>query len=719
MHVRSRSLQMPAIVVFRGGLGRVSLPALSALVLVAAAAQAQQEPPPATPFTQPEFVATDCSAWFSRTRGAQVDCGFLTVLEDRAKPDGYVIKLAVARLRGSVPSPRPDPVIYLAGGPGESALHKAAAVFGDQAFIADTRFIWEERDLILLDQRGIGRSEPRLECPVYYRRRTGLPALGLDPDEVQREVDALLACKRSLSEQGIDVGAYTPEAIAADVADLATAMGYQTYNLFGSSFGTLPALTVMRDYPDHVRSAVLDGVWPPQVNVAEARHGNVTAALEALFRRCEADPECSRSYPDLEREFWQVVDRYSARPTTITEHDSDPSEWYEVEVDGHFMVRRMEESLRSNSWNPYLPFLVHRIAGGDRSVADAFIQPMSGWGPMFDNSAAWAALLCHAEGGFDDLSGVLADSAAYPRIADPEAVDLIPALCAAWHDPATEPMDRAPVASSVPTLLLSGEFDPITPPRWADLAAETLSRSHSHVVAMGGHGVGIDTQCGRALVGTFLNVPSADPAPDCSDSGFRTIYLKRPTPVSIVWHDGPLRKVLLALGVLLIQVLQLSALILWPLAAVIRQVGTGAGPAARASGHPRLTAAAVIVVSAGFSFAAGAGWDVLLSFSTLAPSQELPWPVSSVLAGERTWMTGEVVRNFGYYPWVRLLFVLPYLTAAATVYVLYLAFQSWRERWRSPWREKWWQWLDRVHYTIVAVSLAWYPVLMVASGLVP
>ena len=707
------------LVVCRGALGRVSLPALSALLLVAAAAQAQQGPSPAMPFTQPEFVATDCLAWFIRIRGAHVDCGYVTVLEDRAKPDGYVIKLAVARLRGSDPSPRPDPVIYLAGGPGEGALHKADDVFGGQAFIADTRFIWEERDLILLDQRGIGHSEPRLECPVYHRRRTGLPALGLDPDQVQREVDALLACKRSLSEQGIDVSAYTPHAIAADVADLATAMGYQTYNLYGSSFGTLPALIVVRDYPDHVRSVVLDGVWPPQVSAAEARHANVASALEALFRHCEADPECSRRYPDLEREFWQVVDRYTARPTTITEHDSASSEWYEVEVDGHFMVRRMEESLRSNSWNPYLPFLVHRIAGGDHEVADAFIQPMSGWGSRFDNSAAWAALLCHAEGGFDDRTGGLADRAAHPRIADPEAADLTSALCAAWHDPANGPMDGTPVASAVPTLLLSGEFDPITPPRWADLAAGTLSRSHSHVVPMGGHGVGIDTRCGRALVGTFLNAPGADPAPDCSDSGFRTIYLNRYTPVAFVWHDGPLRRVLLALGVLLIQVLQLSALILWPLAAVIRRVGTGAGPAARASGHPRLTAAAVIVVSAGFSFAAGAGWDVLLAFSTLVPSQGLPWPVSSVLAGERTFMTDWVVRNFGYYPWVRLLFVIPYLTAAATVYVLYLAFQSWRERWRSPWREKWWQWLDRVHFSTVAVSLAWYPVLLVASGLIP
>ena len=85
-------------------------------------------------------------------------------------------------------------------------------------------------------------------------------------------MDALLACKRTLSEQGIDVNAYTREAIAADVVDVAEAMGYEAFNLFGSSFGTMLALTVMRDFPDNVRAAILDGVWPPQVNATEARH---------------------------------------------------------------------------------------------------------------------------------------------------------------------------------------------------------------------------------------------------------------------------------------------------------------------------------------------------------------------------------------------------------------------------------------------------------------
>ena len=693
-------------VIHRGRLGRAAVPAGAALILLAAVAQAQQEPLTATPFTQPDFVEADCSTWFGRTRGAHVDCGYLSVLEDRARPDGNVIRLAVARLRGSVPSPQSDPVIYLAGGPGESALDKAGSVFREQAFIADTRFIWEERDLILLDQRGVGRSEPRLECPDYRRQRAELPVLDLDPDELQREVDALLACKRALSEQGIDLSAYTPEAIAADVADLAAAMGYQTYNLYGSSFGTRLALTVMRDFPDHVRSAVLDGVWPPQVNAAEARHANAAAALEALFRRCEADPECSRLYPDLEQELWQIVDRYTAHPTTIPKHD------------GHYLLGRVVESLPSNSWIPYLPFLVHRIAVGDHAVADAFIQPLTPWGAWIHNSAAWTALLCHAEGSFADLSRVLADRAAHPRIGDPETADLVPALCAVWHDPTTGTLDRTPLASAVPTLLLSGEFDPTTPSRWADLAAETLSRSHSFVVPMGGHGVGLDTRCGRALVGAFLTAPGADPSPACAPaadqrSGFRTIYLNRldHVPVSIRWYDYPALKVLMALGVLLIVVLQVSALILWSVAALIRRVGLGAEPAPRRIGHPWLTAAAVIAISAAFSWSVGAAVEVLYAFWALAPSRWMPWPVISFFTAERTWLTDEVVRNFGYYPWVRPLFVIPYLTAAATVYVLYLALRSWREKWGTR--------LARVHYSIVAITLAWYPFHLVSSGIIP
>ena len=716
----------------------------AALLLLAWVAQSQQEPLQTASFTQPEFVGTRCPMlWLDRTRPVQVDCGYVSVLEDRGRPDGNVLKLAVARLRGSLRSPHPDPVIYLAGGPGDSALEQTAR------FIHDARFIWEERDLILLDQRGVGHSEPRLECPDYRRKRLEVRELVLDPDEaLQREVEAMLACKRTLSEQGIDVwedaytpeavaadvvevaeamgyevvDAYTPEAVAADVVEVAEAMGYEVYNLYGTGFGSNVALGIMRDFPGNVRAVILDGVWPQQVNATEARHANAASALKAFFGHCEADPECSGRHPDLEQKFWQVFDRYEDHPTTAEYFDYYLDEPFKEDVDGHFVLHKVLQSLRSDPWIPYLPFLLDRIASGDHRVAWVFNRHRFERASI-DNSAAWAALLCHADGRFDDRARVLADRAAHPRIADPEARDPVPVLCAAWHDPALEPIDRTPVASDIPALLLSGEFDPTTPPRWADLAAETLSRSHSLVVPMAGHGVGMDTPCGLALVAAFLNVPGDDPSPACfptaaqKNTGFRTIHLNDAVrgPALRMLGFETMGSVLL-LAVLLVVVLHVSALIVWPVAAVIRRVRSSADSVSHSVGHPWMTAAAVIALGTAFSWSVGAAQHMLFGFMALVPQPRPSWLVRmwwSVINAwhELQWFTDGMVRNFGYYSWVRPLFVIPYLTAAAIVYVLYLARRSWRDRW--------WNGLGRMHYSIVAITLLWYPIHLVYLGLIP
>ena len=690
----------------------------ASLVLLAWMGHAQ-EPLSSTPFTGPEFVEADCPMPFDHPRGLHVDCGYVSVLEDRGRPDGNVIRLAVARLRASVPSPHPDPVIYLAGGPGAGGPG-ASGLEQIERFIDDARFIWEERDLILLDQRGVGHSEPRLECPAYLRERAGLRDLGVNPDEdPQRTVDALLKCKRTLSEQGIDVSAYTAVAVAADVVDLAAAMGYEIYNLYGSAFGTKLALTVMRNFPGKLRGVILDGVQPPQVNLTETTYANAASALEALFRHCEANRECAQRYPDLEQDLWQMVDRYTEHPTTTSKFAPYVSESSDEEVDGHFMMWRVMGSLVSDSWIPYLPFLLHRIADGDRDVISAFIVPLGRIrrSPI-DNTAAWASLLCHSEGRFTDRSRVLADRAAHPRMVDPETPDLIPALCAVWHDPTVEPVDRTPVASDIPTLLLSGEFDPTTPPRWADLAAEALSRSYSFVVPMAGHGVGVDTPCGRKLVEAFLDTPSHDPSPACdpiadrNEHRFRTIFLNRGMRMNMV---PSVKTWTLGYGALAVLLIHLSAMIGWALGAAFQRFRHSPDTTPR-SVRPRTTAAALLAVSVGFWWLTSAGRDVLFIVVFHLWFPWVPrWFVDSFFVFtapiDLRLMSDEMLRNFGYYPWVRPLFVIPYLTSAATLYVLYLAFRSWRETW--------WNGFGRVHYSIVAITLAWYPLHLALWGFIP
>ena len=473
--------------------------ALAVIALVARQAHAQEPSAPGPQAFKPEFSPGACPEHLDVPHDAFLTCGYVTVLEDRAKPDGRTIELYVVRIRALSPIRHPDPVIYLAGGPGGSATRRT------QRFLDQGRSLWTGRYLVLFDQRGIGGSRPRLECAQYRHDYADIRNRDLDPDEeLEWSVEALLDCKRTLTDQGIDLGAYTSASTAADVADIVSAMGFDSFNLYGASYGTLLALTVMRDFPAGVRSVILDGVLPLQIRWHETYYAELAAAVDRFFRHCEADPVCSTQHPDLEETFWRAVDRYTAAPFTLEYYDRYADEYVEEEFDGDFVASLLATSLRSERWIPYLPLLVSEIAAGNDFVADAWARPVS-WDDSepIDNTAAWASMSCYSDGSLLDHAKVAADRAAHPRYVDPESRHLPPALCDRWNDRPTDPIESEAVVSDIPTLLLSGQFDPTTPPRFADIAAETLGNSYTFVIPMAGHGVGIDTPCGRRLMKSF------------------------------------------------------------------------------------------------------------------------------------------------------------------------------------------------------------------------
>ena len=206
----------------------VAIITLAVIALVARQAHAQEPSATGPQAFEPDFSGAACPGNLYVPDDATLTCGYVTVLEDRAKPDGRTIDLYVVRIRGPYPSRHSDPVIYLAGGPGGSASRRT------QRFLDDGRFLWTARALLLFDQRGIGRSKPRLECAQYRHEYADIRGRDLDPDEeLELRVEALLGCKRTLTDQGIDLGAYTSASTAADVVDIASAMGYESYNLYG------------------------------------------------------------------------------------------------------------------------------------------------------------------------------------------------------------------------------------------------------------------------------------------------------------------------------------------------------------------------------------------------------------------------------------------------------------------------------------------------------
>ena len=253
----------------------------------------------------------------------------------------------------------------------------------------------------------------------------------------------------------------------------------------------------------------------------------------------------------------------------------------------------------------------------------------------------------------------------------------------------------------------------------AQAQQEPQTRSHSAVVPMTGHGVDAEPPRGNDPAEAFPNASIADSSPLCFPARWHRI-LWRPDTTDTADPIGTriVPRTALVLGVLLILVLHLSALIVWPVAAVIRRAGSRSDVAAPRVGYPRLTAGAVITLSVGFWWWVRASHDIILAlltlrlppmvsrmlFSDLHPPGQLEW----LAAGQLRWLADEVVRNCGYHPLVLPLFYIPYGTAAATAYVLYLALRSWRE--------KWWTRLGRVHYSIVAITLVWYPFHLFASG---
>jgi pimeloyl-ACP methyl ester carboxylesterase len=450
--------------------------------------------------------------------GQTVECGYLVVPEDRADPSGRRIRLAVAILRHPGGAPEPDPIIYLEGGPGGSALEirmpNLDVLFGP---------IWAaNRDIILFDQRGVGFSEPTLDCPGYTERYLDLldgevDGMRLTAREVRdRKVEAFLACAEDLRAVA-DLSAYNTAANAADVNDLRVALGYRTVNLWGGSYGTRLALGVMRDYLEGVRSAVLDAPYGPEVDLYLATPGSYDRALGVLVEQCAADAACNAAYPDLRSVLTETVERLNADPATVRVIHPRTRETYDKLLDGDGLAELVFRSLYDTSMRPLLPQAIYE-ASEDRfhafvpaAMLDILRQEFRSWGMYW-------SVLCHEEipfGTQEAFEAVLAETPEFAGFFQGfEVGGLAYAVCPGWGAGQADVRENEPVASEVPTLIVTGEYDPIVPPDWGQGAAQTLTHSYFYEYAGMGHVVSFGG-CPREMVLAFLDDPSSAPDDAC------------------------------------------------------------------------------------------------------------------------------------------------------------------------------------------------------------
>lgn len=262
----------------------------------------------------PRFEPAECpfegGEWLA---GEDIDCGYLVVPENRKKDNGRVLRLAVAILRSTSPDPKPDPVVLLWGGPGLGSLENAQYTVRDPL----VEQIRKHRDYILLDQRGTGYSGEDF-CPELGRTNVQIMSLDLTPEQHRaRTQDAVAACRDQSLANGADLEAYNSIQGAADLRDLFRLLPYPAWNLFAVSYGTRLAPVTMRDYPDNIRSAILDSAVPIAGEDFDQAPAHFARTFDTLLDACAADPACRETYPELERDFHGTFDRLRKDPLIV------------------------------------------------------------------------------------------------------------------------------------------------------------------------------------------------------------------------------------------------------------------------------------------------------------------------------------------------------------------------------------------------------------------
>lgn len=461
----------------------------------------------------PTLVAGDC--WWEvpadAPEGVTVTCGSVDVPADRTDPETDMVTLAVARLHGPEGDPDAEPVLVLHGGPGGDALG------GFPAGLA-RNVVLEERDVILFDQRGVGRSTPSLNCPE--KEDAVLDALGTaDPfkDELDANRAAVVACRDRLVAEGIDLDDYDSLASVADIESLRTAFDVERWNLYGGSYGTRLGLAYARVHPDQVRSLAIDSVYGPEVGAPERVAGLPREALERLVTACADDEGCTTAFGDLGARLDEAAAALDASPETATLAVDVNGEQQErtFTVTGGDMRGGLYSALYQNDLIPVLPSIIDSLATGDRSVVTSYIGigiPLLvglSEGAYFSVDCADAGRLLDGT----DFATELPDDHPDGLV----AIGLAQVYCDVWDvEPLPEDFNE-PALPDVPTLVLGGTLDPVTPYDGSRAQAEAMPDARMVSVPRGGHGAASFDDCTVSALTTFWSDPAAD-LPACVEA---------------------------------------------------------------------------------------------------------------------------------------------------------------------------------------------------------
>ena len=416
-------------------------------------------------------------------------CGTLQVPEDRSNPGGRQVGLHVAVIPAVAAVPRPDPLFAIAGGPGDASTQFFAWLPGMYAGVHATR------DIVLVDQRGTGASNPLVLPPQP-------DTTGLSAPEAEARLAAWL--NDALASLEADPRFYTSSVAADDLDDVRAALGYDRVDLYGTSYGGTLAQYYLRQHADRVRVAVLDGATPLDVPALERIAPNSQQALDLLFSRCAEDPACHAAFPDLASEWSKLVAQLT---TGLRTNVVDPQTGEHAVVDLLGVGPSIHNALLTGTAAAQVPLALHLAAENKFELASQLVPPAAiGVSPLV---MANEILCSEAWARFDPVEATRAGAGSYALPMQLARATAQAAVCRALPAGIVAADDASPVRTTAPVLWLTGDGDPQDPP--ANLAAVPSQQPNARVVVMPAqeHVVG-HLGCGPDVIAAFLEAGTAE-----------------------------------------------------------------------------------------------------------------------------------------------------------------------------------------------------------------
>lgn len=451
-------------------------------------------------------------------------CGYLIVPEERSKPNGKTIKLYVGIFKNPNAPSGAEPLVYLIGGPGAETGSAYYAFEDTNGYIR--RNLGDGRDIIVLDQRGTNNSIPALYCSQELGPlRSQVYGISYH-DAAAKRVQAFVPCYSRLQAEGVDLSAYDTVENATDVRDLAILLGYKKINIYSASYGTRLAMLTMKHYPDVIRSVVLDSILPPELNPFEQETPGVLYSFRKFFDAAKG------KYPDLETQFYAMLDKLEASPVNVTGHHYDdsgnPTDNIVVNVTGDKLVDYLVAQLRSTPYDARLPKKVTAMytSGNYQAVADNWISdidfmfPKSGSGSSAPSVGMFNSVFGAEDAYYTSpqrIEQVIRQNVSNRSIAswlEATFIDREPGILGLWPVEPLSFRESDPVVSDIPTLMLVGTLDNATPAIFSEPSAAYLSRSFYFPI-LAGHATAY-LECVDQMINAFVKNPLVSPANTCA-----------------------------------------------------------------------------------------------------------------------------------------------------------------------------------------------------------